>query len=295
MASTKIVLDRQAEAKNFGFGTTAAGGGGLVTVNNGTAAATTVGLDVKGSQNIGGDLNLTGNLNITGAINETAVNNLAVTDLTIRVNKGGTTAGAAGAGLQVEGDAAALIGAITFLSTSATKFQIGNGAAQADIADISSIQTFTNKVIGGGQITGNITGSAANVTGTVAVANGGTSLATLTAGAVIIGNGAAAPTFIAPGSNGNVLTSNGTAWVSAASAAPTTSFKPTTIATGVQNGTNTAFTTTATIAAGTEHIYLNGQLLTPGPSADYTLSGTTLTFVSMIPTASDIVRIFGNF
>lgn len=57
------------------------------------------------------------------------------------------------------------------------------------------------------------------VTGTLGVANGGTGLATLTANAVILGNGTTAPTFVAPGTSGNVLTSNGTTWVSQAGGA----------------------------------------------------------------------------
>ena len=52
------------------------------------------------------------------------------------------------------------------------------------------------------------------VTGTLPVANGGTSLTTLTANNVILGNGTSAPTFVAPSTNGNVLTSNGTTWQS---------------------------------------------------------------------------------
>ena len=56
---------------------------------------------------------------------------------------------------------------------------------------------------------------ASGVTGTLPVANGGTSLTTLTANNVILGNGASAPTFVAPSTTGNVLTSNGTTWTSA--------------------------------------------------------------------------------
>jgi hypothetical protein len=48
------------------------------------------------------------------------------------------------------------------------------------------------------------------------VANGGTGATTLTANNVILGNGTSAPLFVAPGTNGNVLTSNGTTWTSAA-------------------------------------------------------------------------------
>lgn len=50
----------------------------------------------------------------------------------------------------------------------------------------------------------------------LSVARGGTGLSTLTANNVILGNGTSAPNFVAPSTNGNVLTSNGTTWVSAA-------------------------------------------------------------------------------
>jgi hypothetical protein len=50
------------------------------------------------------------------------------------------------------------------------------------------------------------------------VASGGTSLTTLTANNVILGNGTSAPSFVAPGSSGNVLTSNGSTWASTAPA-----------------------------------------------------------------------------
>jgi hypothetical protein len=49
--------------------------------------------------------------------------------------------------------------------------------------------------------------------------SGGTGTNTLTAESVLIGNGAAAVKFVAPGTSGNVLTSNGSAWSSAAAAA----------------------------------------------------------------------------
>jgi hypothetical protein len=53
----------------------------------------------------------------------------------------------------------------------------------------------------------------------VTVAQGGTGLSTLTANNVILGNGTSAPLFVAPGTNGNVLTSNGTTWQSTTPAA----------------------------------------------------------------------------
>jgi hypothetical protein len=52
--------------------------------------------------------------------------------------------------------------------------------------------------------------------GVVPIGNGGTGRSTLTANNVVVGNGTSAVNFVAPGTSGNVLSSNGTAWVSAA-------------------------------------------------------------------------------
>jgi len=57
-------------------------------------------------------------------------------------------------------------------------------------------------------------GSGALAFGNVGVANGGTGATTLTANAVLIGNGTSAVTTVAPDTTGNVLISNGTSWVS---------------------------------------------------------------------------------
>lgn len=53
----------------------------------------------------------------------------------------------------------------------------------------------------------------------IPVGAGGTGLSTLTANNVILGNGTSAVQFVAPGTTGNVLTSNGTTWASAAAVA----------------------------------------------------------------------------
>lgn len=49
---------------------------------------------------------------------------------------------------------------------------------------------------------------------TVPVAHGGTGATTLTANNVLLGNGTSAVQLVAPGTSGNVLTSNGTTWAS---------------------------------------------------------------------------------
>jgi hypothetical protein len=76
-----------------------------------------------------------------------------------------------------------------------------------------STQDANNVSITGGSITG-ITD--------LAVADGGTGRSTLTANNVLLGNGTSAINFVAPGTSGNVLTSNGTTWASAAIPAQST-------------------------------------------------------------------------
>lgn len=63
--------------------------------------------------------------------------------------------------------------------------------------------------------------AAAGLYNQVSVPNGGTGVATLTANAVIIGNGTSAVTSVAASTLGNVLTSNGTTWVSQAASGGT--------------------------------------------------------------------------
>ena len=72
-----------------------------------------------------------------------------------------------------------------------------------------------------------VTGSPITTAGTLAldysgtalpVANGGTGATSLTANNVILGNGTSAVQVVAPGTTGNVLTSNGTTWLSSAAA-----------------------------------------------------------------------------
>jgi len=63
------------------------------------------------------------------------------------------------------------------------------------------------------------TGTLLSTAAAVSVVQGGTGLASLTLNGVMIGQGTSAPAFVAPSTSGNVLTSNGTTWVSSAPAA----------------------------------------------------------------------------
>ena len=90
---------------------------------------------------------------------------------------------------------------------------------------VTGTSTLTGAVTATGGVTGAITSSSATITGgsitgitDLAVADGGTGASTLTG--VVIGNGTSAMTAVAPSTSGNVLTSNGTAWTSAAPVDP---------------------------------------------------------------------------
>lgn len=69
----------------------------------------------------------------------------------------------------------------------------------------------------------------AGTTGTLPVNRGGTGQTSLTANNVILGNGTSAVQVVAPGTSGNVLTSNGTTWTSAASPSPAEIKTPTNV------------------------------------------------------------------
>lgn len=92
-------------------------------------------------------------------------------------------------------------------------------AANTWTLDTSTYLTANQSITLSGDVTGTGTTAITTTLATVGVAKGGTGLTTLTANNVILGNGTSAPTFVAPGSSGNLLTSNGTTWQSTAPAA----------------------------------------------------------------------------
>jgi len=107
----------------------------------------------------------------------------------------------------VIGGVVANAGSFTTLTASgATTF---SGATVFSGSVSSTTFSSSNATITGGSITG-ITD--------LAVADGGTGSSTLAANAVLLGNGTSALQTVAPSTTGNVLTSNGTIWASAAPA-----------------------------------------------------------------------------
>ena len=94
-------------------------------------------------------------------------------------------------------------------------------AANTWTLDTSTYLTANQSITLSGDVTGSGTTAITTTLATVGVAKGGTGLTTLTANNVILGNGTSTPSFVAPGSSGNLLTSNGTTWQSTAPAAAT--------------------------------------------------------------------------
>jgi hypothetical protein len=76
----------------------------------------------------------------------------------------------------------------------------------------------------------------------IPVAAGGTGLATLTANNVLLGNGTSNVQFVSPSTNGNVLTANGTTWVSSTPAAGGTTIPAGTVMIFGQTAAPTGFT-----------------------------------------------------
>jgi hypothetical protein len=115
-----------------------------------------------------------------------------------------------------------LSGSATFTANQAgaSSFTVTSNATNANTASAIVARDASGN-FSAGTITAALSGNATNVTGTVAVANGGTGATTLTANNVVLGNGTSAVQFVAPGTTGNVLTSNGTTWTSAAGGFPT--------------------------------------------------------------------------
>jgi hypothetical protein len=106
-------------------------------------------------------------------------------------------------------------------------------------------------IASGGTGSNSATFSGANITslnatavssGILAVGNGGTGATSLNAEAVVIGNSTSAVKFVAPGTTGNVLTSNGTAWLSVVPASGGTTIPAGTVMIFGQTAAPTGFT-----------------------------------------------------
>ena len=117
----------------------------------------------------------------------------------------------------------------------------------------------------GNQIKDGTVSLTADVTGVLSVPNGGTGSNTVALNNVVLGNGSGAFQTVAPGTSGNVLTSNGTTWTSAAAASG-----------GTANG---GYTSTATANGTTtmDNTYTQTQVFTGTAAQTVKLPTTSIT------------------
>jgi hypothetical protein len=128
----------------------------------------------------------------------------------VRLNLTGTSGGARnlilGSGCQIDKPYIinnGLADAVTVKNTTGTGIAVPAGKTMWVFNNGTNVVDVTN------HITSLTLGSA------LPVASGGTGATTLTANNVLLGNGTSAVQAVAPGTSGNVLTSNGTTWTSA--------------------------------------------------------------------------------
>lgn len=135
-------------------------------------------------------------------------------------------------------------GAIT-ATDARTNLSAAKSGANSDITSLSGLTTALSVAQGG---TGATTAGGASfalkgansditsltgLTTALSVAQGGTGSTTLTSGSVVVGNGTSAVSLVAPGTSGNVLKSNGTAWASSSPSISSSTAQTTTSGTSI--------------------------------------------------------------
>jgi hypothetical protein len=158
----------------------------------------------------------------------------------------------------------------------------GDLAGTADLPVVAANAITTSKIldanvtdakiatVSGSKVTGNITGSAANITGTVAIANGGTGLTSVPAnGQIDIGNGTGFTRATLTAGSGITITNNaGAITISAA-------VRPTTDQTIVTTAAQTSFTLSEIPVNAKVWMFINGVRTN---NLAYSVSGTTVTY-----------------
>lgn len=113
----------------------------------------------------------------------------------------------------------------------------------------------------------------------VTVAQGGTGVGTLTNHAVLLGQGTSNVSSVGPGTTGQCLTGNTGADPTFGSCSGVTNVYSE-VPSGTINGSNVTFTLANTPTSGSVGLYKNGQRQAVGGSADYTISGATITYLA---------------
>jgi hypothetical protein len=184
------------------------------------------------------------------------------------------------------------LGLADYTATNGTTVVLGTGATSGDLIQVVafsavSLANVVSTISFGstGLTPSTATNGAVSVAGTLAVANGGTGASTLTANNVLLGNGTSAVQFVSPSTNGNVLTANGTTWVSSAPAAGGTVIPAGTRMPFQQTTAPTGFTKDTTAAINDSMLRLvTGSASSGGTTAFSTWSAVTATGATTLDT-----------
>jgi hypothetical protein len=145
--------------------------------------------------------------------------------------------------------------------------------ALSKLADVATGNALISGGVGVAPAYGKI-GLTTHVSDTLPVANGGTGAASLTLNNVLLGNGASALQTVAPGSSGNVLTSNGTTWQSS----------PSSVSGSSLSQQDTSVTITDSLTSFTASVAPSTAFNVEG-----TISGSTLTVTTIQGTGAIVV------
>jgi hypothetical protein len=126
-----------------------------------------------------------------------------------------------------------------------------------------------------------------SLSGTLNVANGGTGVASLSTGAVLVGNGTSAVSSVAPSSSGNVLTSNGSSWSSAALPVASSSVSGV-VNTGTQTFAGSKTFSTGVTSANGYNFTSNSSLFWTGAEAQIRIAGNMRLFVGATSAGFDL-------
>lgn len=178
-------------------------------------------------------------------------------------------------------------GKILALNAGGTDVTWVSAGGVGTVTSVNATTAISGLSFSGGPIT---SAGTLTLSGTLGVQGGGTGQTTLTSGAVLIGNGTSGITSVSPGASGQVLTSNGSAWVSQAPAsAGVSSFNSRTGAVSLTSSDVTGalgytpVSSSGSGASGTWAINISGS----AASASSATTATTASTANALNTAND--------